>query len=436
MTAAASPGNGHPRPGHQVTCTINNTDNTPQLKLVKVVDNNDGGTAVADRLHPVRHRGRPGRRAQLQQCAGGSGTFHNVFAGQGYILTESTVAGYTGGSWSCDGGSLVGSTVTLALGNQVTCTIHNTDNTPQLKLVKVVDNNDGGAAMADSFTLSAAAGAPDNGRNFSNLGGSGTFQNVFAGKGYILDESTVAGYTAGSWSCDGGSLVGSTVTLALGNQVTCTIHNTDNTPTLKLVKVVDNNDGGTGVANNWTLSAAADAPDNGRNFSNLGGSGIFQNVFAGTSYALSENPNAGTGYSTTGEWSCDGGTLNAAKNAVTLALGNQVTCTITNTDDTPRLKLVKVVDNNDGGAAVADSFTLYATAAVPDDSRNFNNAGGSGIFHNVFAGKGYVLNESQWPATPPAAGAVTAAASSDRRSRSPWATRSRAPSTTPTTPRS
>ena len=41
--------------------------------------------------------------------------------------------------------------------------------------------------------------------------------------------------------------------------------------------------------------------------------------------------------------------MNAANNAVTVALGAQVTCTITNTDNTPQLKLVKDVINNDGG---------------------------------------------------------------------------------------
>ena len=56
-----------------------------------------------------------------------------------------------------------------------------------------------------------------------------------------------------------------------------------------------------------------------------------------------------------------------------MPLGADVTCTITNTDNTPTLKLVKVVTNNDGGTAVADDWTLSATAAAPNDGRNFNS---------------------------------------------------------------
>ena len=109
----------------------------------------------------------------------------------------------------------------------MTCTIHNTDNTPTLKLVKIVDNNDGGTAVANAWTLSAdtaAVGFLD--RNFSNAGGSGVFKDVYAGKGYDLaeDPNPGTGYTAGTWTCDKvGGLAGTTATLALGDQVTCTI---------------------------------------------------------------------------------------------------------------------------------------------------------------------------------------------------------------------
>ena len=36
--------------GGNVTCTINNNDQPAQLTLVKTVTNDNGGTAVADRL--------------------------------------------------------------------------------------------------------------------------------------------------------------------------------------------------------------------------------------------------------------------------------------------------------------------------------------------------------------------------------------------------
>ena len=71
--------------------------------------------------------------------------------------------------------------VTVPLGGAVTCTIVNTDNTPQLKLVKDVQNNDGGTATAADYNLSATAAAPNDGRNFSSQTATPAFQNVFAG---------------------------------------------------------------------------------------------------------------------------------------------------------------------------------------------------------------------------------------------------------------
>ena len=68
-------------------------------------------------------------------------------------LAESALAGYTAGAWSCDGGTLVGSAVTLGAGDRVTCTINNDDVAPTLKLVKTVTNNDGGDAVADDDSL-------------------------------------------------------------------------------------------------------------------------------------------------------------------------------------------------------------------------------------------------------------------------------------------
>ena len=138
------------------------------------------------------------------------------------------------------------------------------------------------------------------------------------------------------------------VTVALGAQVTCTIVNTDNTPQLKLVKDVQNNDGGTATAADYNLSAAASGESLGRNFSSQTATPTFHNVSGGSQYTLTESPNPGTGYSSTGIWSCDGGTF-TGPNKITVPLGGSVTCTIVNTDNTPQLKLVKDVQNNDGG---------------------------------------------------------------------------------------
>ena len=386
--------------GGSVTCTITNTDDTPQLKLVKVVTNNDGGDAdAADFELSADADGDPLGRNFTSQTL--TPAFHSVSAGAVYDLSEDGPAGYTASAWSClgTGGTQVGATIEVALGGSVTCTITNTDDTPQLKLVKVVTNNDGGDADAADFELSADADGDPLGRNFTSQTLTPAFHSVSAGAVYDLSEDGPAGYTASAWSClgTGGTQVGATIEVALGGSVTCTITNTDDTPQLKLVKSVTNDDGGEADADDWELSATADTPNDGRNFSNDGGSGALQPVFAGVEYALAEDPNPGTGYASSGEWSCPGGTLNAELNAVTVPLGGSVTCTITNADLTPQLKLVKSVLNNDGGVGESDDWTLSATAAAPDDARNFSNDGGSGLSTNVFANTAYTLAENPNP---------------------------------------
>ena len=53
------------------------------------------------------------------------------------------------------------------------------------------------------------------------------------------------GYTPGTWSCTGGVVTGTTVVVPNGGVVACQITNTAVAPTLTLVKVVVNDDGGT-----------------------------------------------------------------------------------------------------------------------------------------------------------------------------------------------
>jgi hypothetical protein len=248
--------------------------------------------------------------------------------------------------------------------------------------VKSVMNNDGGTAAVDDWTLSATAPSPNDGRNFDNPGGSGVFETVYANAAYSLSETDVAGYQAGGWSCSGGTLVGSTLTLALDEDVTCHITNNDIAPTLKLVKDVVNDDGGDAEADDWTLSATAAAPNDGRNFDNLGGSGAFQAVFANAGYDLSETSVAGY---TPEDWSCNGGTL--VDSTVTLALDEDVTCTITNDDIAPELTIVKVVE---GSEPPSWSFT----GTDPIGTFSLPAAGGSSDTYQVMANQPYAVTEA------------------------------------------
>ena len=72
-------------------------------------------------------------------------------------------------------------------------------------------------------------------------------------------------------------------------------------------------------------------------------------------WALSET--GPSGYSASG-WVCVGGTQSGSN--ITVGIGGEATCTITNDDIAPKLHLRKVVVNDNGGTATVADFTLTA----------------------------------------------------------------------------
>jgi len=191
----------------------------------------------------------------------------------------------------------------------------------------------------------------------------------------------VSGYDFVSWSCDGGTFVApNKVTLGLNQQVTCTVTNDDHPPSLRLVKSVTNDSGGTATPGAWQLTATGAS-----GFTDAGNSAVFHSVTAGVQYSLSESSVSGYDFVS---WSCNGGTF-VAPNKVTLGLNQQVTCTVTNDDQPPSLRLVKSVTNDNGGTATPGAWQLTATGAG-----GFTDAGNSTVFHAVTAGAQYTLSES------------------------------------------
>ena len=63
-----------------------------------------------------------------------------------------------------------------------------------------------------------------------------TAATVNAGTYALSEADGPAGYTAGAWSCTGGTLTGSSVVVPLGGDVTCTINNNDLTGTWTISK--------------------------------------------------------------------------------------------------------------------------------------------------------------------------------------------------------
>ena len=333
--------------GELVTCTYSDQQLPAHLKLVKVVTNDNGGTAVATDFTLSAAGPTP--------ISGAGGAESDVTAGT-YALSETNVSGYTASSWVCVGGSQSGSSITLGGGQSATCTITNNDNAPALHLRKIVINDNGGTATVANFTLTAdGTGANDLSGTSPVDSGAGLKADTFA-----LSESSVSGYSASAWVCVGGSQSGSSITLAHGQSATCTITNDDQTAHLKLVKVVVNDNGGSAVANDFTLSAAGPSP-----ISGAGGAESDVNV---GSYTLSET--SLWGY-TASAWVCVGGTQ--SQSSLTLALGESATCTITNNDQPGVIRVIKDAKPATGSFSFTTTGAGYLGFTLTGDTTNNGN---------------------------------------------------------------
>ena len=374
---------GHPvslNEGQQVTCTITNDDAAAGLTLLKDVTNDDGGTAAPGDFTLIL-TGQDGTHDGGLNYT--SGATPPIQANVEYTLSEQPLAGYTETGVACvdtSDQSPVAHPVTLSAGQSVTCTISNDDTPVTLTLEKDVVNDNGGTAVDTDWTLTATG--PD---TISGSEGDASITNATVAAGdYTLTESGgPSGYTNLGWSCTGGTLNGNVVTLANDDgAVTCTVTNDDQPATLTLVKNVTNDDGGTAVPSDWTLSAAGPTPISGPSGDP---SVTSQSISAGV-YTLSESGPAGY---TAGSWSCSAGSVNGDQ--LTIGNGVTATCQITNNDVAPGLTLIKAVINDDGGTAVPGSFTLVLTGA--DGVHNSGVQYSSGANPSVEAGVSYTLSE-------------------------------------------
>jgi len=317
--------------GDHKTCTITNNDDPASLILVKNVITDDGGTADASDWT---------LSAGDNDVTGSESGAEATDQAGVYALSESSLPGYTNTSITCDNTQGEVTEVTIGIGDTVTCTFINDDVAPTLKLVKEVTNDNGGDAVADDWTLTATGNG-----GFSNDGGSGVFETVIAGVTYTLGESGPDGYSAGDWSCDGGTQNGAEITLGLDDDVTCTIVNNDIAPSITLIKEVINDDGGSAGPNDFGITIGGNPATSGQSY----------DVDANTDYALDEAGLSGYEFvSLTGDAKCPqilGGTVNLDED-------EHITCTITNTDQPAYITVTKVVNNNYGGTALPDQFLL------------------------------------------------------------------------------
>jgi len=310
------------KPGENWTCTFTNTVKNGTVKVVKTVVNDNGGTKTAAKDFTftnngggvqtfVATTGDNGERS-LTLPVGSSFSIVEVQANQSNYVTS-----YSG----CSG------TVTSEI---ATCTITNNDKAPKLTLVKEVTNDNGGMRTKTEWTLSANGPTP-----ISGAGGVVSAGSFKAGT-YTLDESGPSDYTKGNWDCGYTQVHNNQIVINLGDNVTCTIVNNDKAPKLTLIKKVINDNGGTKKVSDWNLSAVGPS-----SFSGYGQVSSNSSLKAGT-YTLGES--GPSGY-TASKWDC--GYNSVSEGRVTLKLGDDVTCVITNNDKPASLSGYKKIANTD-----------------------------------------------------------------------------------------
>ncbi len=318
--------------GVDKTCTITNDDIAPKLTLVKDVVNDDGGDALSGDFNLT-----------IGGTAAISGTAYTLQSNTPYAIQETQLTGYAfvsiTGDPKCP--AVLGGTVTLDEGDDITCTIKNDDVAPKLTLVKNVVNDDGGSAEPNDFNLTIG-GDPAT---------SGTAYALKANMPYAIDETQLSGYTflsiSGDPKCP--AALGGSVTLDEGDDITCTITNDDQQAYITVVKVVNNDHGGTAVPDDFNLTLDGNAVDN----------GVPVPVDPGT-YTAGETLLPGyifDGFS---------GACNSS-GEITVALGESKTCTLTNSDQQAYITVVKVVNNDHGGTAAPNDFNLTLDGNAVDN---------------------------------------------------------------------
>ncbi|KQQ93787.1 hypothetical protein ASF62_06210 [Leifsonia sp. Leaf325] len=380
-------------PGTDVICTAENVSITPTLTLRKVLVDRAGGTAAVDDF-TLQARG-PGNAA-LSGPDGSPEVTNFLIPPGDYVFRELGPAGYNS-TWSCTGTDqpFDGTTLALGFGENAICTATNRAIAPTLALGKTVT---GGSAAPGDWTV--AASGP------SDLTGPAPVAATEVSVGvYELSEAPATGsediaadYVPGTWSCSGAGfdpadLVSTgpgtaTLTLNLADAVSCAVENTYDPPVLTLVKLVDDGADGPGsTPSNWVLTATGEtAGALGTSISGPGGDAAItaQPVPSGR-YSLEEavniaSPPLSVDYAATA-WSCTGEGFDASDLAsddgstqLTLRASSDVTCSIENVFDPPRLTLVKQVVG--GGPLTAADWQLTWTE-VDDPSRTGTGATGA-----------------------------------------------------------
>ncbi len=335
--------------GETKTCTVTNNDQAATLIVKKHVINDNGGSKQAgDFTMSVS-----GSNASPTSFAGSEGGTTVTLNAGSYTVDETTAEGYTKSIGSnCSG--------TIANGETKTCTITNDDQPATLVVIKHVINDNDGTAQASAFTMTVTG---VNVKPSASFAGSETGTTVTLNAGsYSVGENGPGGYNSNlSADCSG--------TIANGVTKTCTITNDDIAATLIVIKHVVNNNGGTAVAGDFTMSVSGNKPSQ-SSFPGAESPGTTIKMNAGA-YTVGESGPGG--YSSSLSADCSG----------SIAVGQTKTCTITNDDIAATLTVVKHVVNDNGGLKTAGDFTLSVTGGSPSPASFSGSEAGTTVTLNA-----------------------------------------------------
>ncbi len=368
--------------GTDLALTITNKQKSGRLMITKNVTNHGIGSSTASEF-TISVTGSNASPASFP--ASEVATEVTLDPGA-YSVGESGPSGYAMSQTAgCSG--------TIAPNQTVNCTVTNSDiptGQGAITIIKNVTNDNGGTLGPNDFTLQVT---PEGGSVQTVVSGEAGF---FATGTYTISEASSTGYTQTGLSCTNGSESNSgTFTLDEQEAYVCTITNDDNVPSLTLTKVVSNPFGGSATAADWTLSATSSEAST---LSGVGPTVSSDSEFEAGTYTLSEAPTSETSTITQGygasDWVCVGGTQGDG-NHVTIALGESVTCTITNTRLSGSLRVTKVVV---GGTASSSAFSVH----VKQDGDEIEGSPAAGdsegtLYSNLLTGS-YAVSETGGPA--------------------------------------
>ena len=338
--------------GQQVSCTVFNDDIAPTITVHKSVVNDNLGTSQPDDFDLTVN--------DVVVAQGDPGT--HFMANEASVISEIAADGYTATGVVCTSSDPQSSNnksatntatieVTPVLAEEIDCTVTNDDNKPvvtQITINKAVSNKWGGDLAGGDFNLQIDGVTK----------AQGTPHNVTPGQ-HEIGEIERDGYALASIVC-GDITLGADhmVNVTAGQSVTCTVNNADKPASLTLVKDVINNNGLKALPSDFSLQ--------------IDGEIVTQNAphnVASGRHVITEVAVAGyrlvgitcTDDSTEAVLPYDGG--------VSLALGQQATCVVTNDDDPIDLVLTKSDDGlikTAGGAPF--NYTITVDNLGPRDA--------------------------------------------------------------------